>query len=267
MEMHHNTILITGGTSGIGYEFASQLLKLGNTVLVTGRDQAKFEQTRQRLPGVHTFQSDVRDLAAIQQLFAQVTTQFPALNLLINNASEMRKLNLQDPKLDLVGITREVDISLAGPIRMVQQFLPHLLRQPTAAILNISSGLALVPFPLAPIYGAAKAGLHSYTQALRVQLAPTHVKVFELVPPAVNTPLNDRFAGGEDLTTLLEPDQLVAKALQGLERDQWTMYPGLAGVLRVMSRLAPGFVLRQLSKGVAQALAKSNPPSKASFLV
>ena len=254
MELHHNTVLITGGTSGIGYEFAAQLLQLGNTVLITGRDQARLDQTKQRLPQVHTFQSDLRDPAAIRELLAQVTAQFPALNLLINNAGELRKLNLQDP--EVADITREVDINLAGPIHMVQQFLPHLLRQPRAAIVNVTSGLALTPFPLAPIYGATKAGLRSYTQALRVQLARTRVQVFELVPPAVDTPMNDRFAGGEDMTSLLTPAKLVAGALRDIQRDKETMYPGLAGVLRIMSRLAPGTVLKQLSKGLETALAK-----------
>lgn len=155
MDVRHNTILITGGTSGLGYEFAAQLLALGNTALITGRNQAKLDDAQRRLPGVHTFQSDVSDPAAIRQLYQQVVTQFPTLNILINNAGEMRKLNLQDSALDLVDLTREVDINLSGPIRMVQQFLPHLKTQPAAAILNVTSGLALTPFALAPIYGGA----------------------------------------------------------------------------------------------------------------
>lgn len=264
MKLQRNTILITGGTSGIGYEFAAQLLALGNTVLITGRNQAKLDQAKQRLPQLHTFQSDVSDPAAIQALFGQVTAQFPALNMLINNAGEMHKLNLQDPALSVFDVTREIDIDLAGPIRMVQQFLPHLQAQPTAAILNITSGLALVPFPLAPVYGAAKAGLRSYTQALRVQLQNTRVQVFELVPPAADTPLNTRFSNGQDLTKLLAPKDLVAGTLQGLEHNTFAMYPGLAGMLRIMSRLAPDFVLKQLSKGVAEAFAQPQPAKQVS---
>lgn len=264
MRLQHNTILITGGTSGIGYEFAAQLLELGNTVLVTGRDQAKLDQTRQRLPGVHTFQSDVSDPAAIEALFERVTAQFPALNVLINNAGEMRKLNLQDPALNVFDVTREIDIDMAGPIRMVQRFLPHLKAQKTAAILNITSGLAMVPFPLAPIYGAAKAGLRSYTQALRVQLQNTKVQVFELVPPSADTPLNTRFSNGHDLTKLIAPKDLVAGALKGMERNTFAMYPGLAKMLRFMSRMAPDFVLKQLSKGVAEAFAQPQPAQQAS---
>ena len=259
MNLRTNTILITGGTSGLGYEFARQLLALGNTVLITGRDPARLDQARRQLPGVHTFCSDVRDPAAIRQLYQDVTTQFPALNLLINNAGEMRKLDLNDPALDLLDVTREIDSNLSGPIRMVQQFLPHLRRQPTAAILNVTSGLALVPYPLAPVYGATKAGLRSYTKALRVQLQPTAVRVFELVAPAAKTPLNDKFAGDIKESDMMAPDKLVAAALQGMQRDSEEMYPGLAGVIRYASRLAPGLLLKQLSKGVTESLAQLKP--------
>lgn len=261
MNLRHHTILLTGGTSGLGLEFARQLLALGNTVLLTGRDQAKLDQAQRELPQVHPFQSDVSDPAAIQQLYAQVIAQFPALTVLINNAGEMRKLNLQDPTLDVRDVTREIDINLAGPIRMVQQFLPHLLAQPAAAILNVTSGLALTPYPLAPVYGATKAGLRSYTKALRVQLQNTRVGVFELVAPGAKTPLNDQFAGDVQEKDLMAPDKLIAQAIKGMQGDTWEVYPGLAAVLRYLSRLAPGLLLGQLSKGVAESLARLKPHS------
>ncbi|WP_223654141.1 SDR family oxidoreductase [Hymenobacter psoromatis] len=203
MELRHHTTLITGGSSGLGLEFARQLLALGNTVLITGRDQTRLDQAKQQLPQVHTFRSDVRDPAAIAALHAQVVARFPALNILVNNAGEMRKLNLNDPTLSLHDVTQEVEVNLSGPIRMVQQFLPHLKTQKTAAILNVNSGLALAPFPISPVYGATKAGLHSYTQSLRVQLKPTAVQVFELVAPAANTPLNDRLGDVVDKSQLM----------------------------------------------------------------
>jgi uncharacterized oxidoreductase len=253
MNLRQQTILITGGTSGLGYEFAAQLVALGNTVLLTGRDQAKLDRVKQQLPGVHTFQSDVSDPAAIAHLHEQVVAQFPTLNVLINNAGEMRKLNLNDPALDLRDLTREIDINLAGPIRMVQQFLPQLKTQPAAAILNVTSGIALSPFPLAPVYGASKAGLRSYTQSLRVQLQGTRVKVFELVAPGAKTPLNDQFAGLVADNLLMAPEKLVAQALKGVQRDKAEIYPGLAAVARYLTRLVPGLLLRQVSKGVAAA--------------
>lgn len=253
MDLRHNTILITGGSSGLGLEFARQLLALGNTVLITGRDRARLDQARQLLPGVHPFRSDVSDPAAIEQLYTLVTQQFPALNILINNAGEMRKLNLNDPAVDLRDVTREMDINLAGPIRMVQQFLPHLKAQQTAAILNVTSGLALTPFPLSPVYGATKAGLRSYTKSLRVQLKNTSVRVFELVAPAAKTTLGDKFAGLMDSGPLMDADKLITAAVQAMQHDQFEAYPGLAKVIRVVSWLAPDFLLKQLGKPVEKA--------------
>jgi uncharacterized oxidoreductase len=254
MDLKNNTVLITGGTSGFGYEFASKLLDLGNTVIITGRNQAKLAQTKKNLPKVHTFQSDVSDPKAIVEMYNQVIKQFPALNILINNAGEMRKINLHDPSIDLQDITREIDINLSGPIRMIQQFLPHLKAQKTAAIMNVTSGLALVPFPIAPIYGATKSGLRSYTKSLRVQLKKTNIKVFELVAPAAKTPLNDKFQGDVDPKSLMEVDKLVAVALKDLENDKFDIYPGLANVIRIVSRIAPNFLLKQLSKPVDKML-------------
>lgn len=252
MNLRDNTILITGGSSGLGLELARQLLALGNTVLITGRDQARLDQARQQLPGVHAFRSDVSDPAAIRQLFKEVTGQFPALNILINNAGEMRKLNLNDPTLALPDLTRELETNLMGPLWMVQQFLPQLKAQKSAAIVNVTSGLALVPFALSPVYGASKAGLHSYTQALRVQLRHTPVRVFELLAPAAKTPLNDKFANTMNPSSLMAPEKVVAAALRAMQRDEPEVYPGAATALRVLSRLAPGFILKQLSKPFEQ---------------
>ena len=257
MNLRHQTILITGGTSGLGYEFATQLLALGNTVLLTGRDPAKLAQVQQQLPLVHTFRSDVSDPAAIAQLYEQVTTRFPELNVLINNAGQMRKIDLRAPVQQLPDIARELEVNLAGPIRMVQQFLPHLLGQPAAAILNVTSGLALTPYPLAPVYGASKAGLRAYTKALRVQLQDTKVQVFELVAPAAKTPLNDVFAGDVAEKDMMAPRPLIAQALRAMQANQLEVYPGIAAVMRILSRLAPGFLLKQLSKGTHESLARS----------
>jgi uncharacterized oxidoreductase len=261
MELRNNTILITGGTSGLGLEFAAQLQKLGNTILITGRNQSKLDETKRRLPGIHTFQSDVSDPKAIESLYRQVTQQFPDLNILINNAGEMRRIILQDATTDLSDITREIEINLSGPIRMIQQFLPHLRKKASAAIVNVTSGLSLVPFPLAPVYGATKSGLRSYTQSLRAQLKHGPVKVFELVAPGAKTPLNDKFAGDVDARMLMEPGKLIAVGIKGMQKDKLEIYPGLARVIRVMSRLAPGLLLRQMSKMSEKAIAMSQKTS------
>lgn len=257
MELKNNTILITGGASGFGFEFASKLLDLGNTIIITGRDQAKLDMAKKKLPQIHTFKSDVSDAEQITKLYQEVTARFPDLNILINNAGEMRKLSLHDTATTLLNVTREVEINLMGPIRMVQQFLPHLKTKQVAAILNVTSGLALVPFPISPIYGATKSGLRSYTKSLRVQLKNTNIKVFELIAPGSKTPLNDQFANldGFDEKMLMDPGKLIDEAIKGLQNNKLEIYPGMARVLLIMSRLAPAFILKQLSKAGANAMA------------
>jgi uncharacterized oxidoreductase len=261
MNISGNTILITGGTSGIGFELAAQLLNLGNTVLITGRDESRLEQARNKLAGVHTFQSDVSDSNAISALFEAVVKKFPEMNVLINNAGIMRKLNLQNYKTDLQDISREIETNLMGPVRMVQQFLPHLIVQNNSAIVNISSGLAFVPLPIAPIYCATKAALHSFTQSLRVQLKNTRVKVFELAPPATETPLLGGDFTADDLkgVSVMKVTKMVGEAIEGLRRDHLEIRPGQANALKLMSRIAPQFILNQLSRNVDAMLAEPAP--------
>ncbi|WP_264538164.1 SDR family oxidoreductase [Flavobacterium sp. N1736] len=257
MNLKNNTVLITGGTSGFGLAFATKFLALGNTVIITGRDQAKLDAIKIKHPEIHTIQSDVSDVNAIRELYNEVANRFSKLNLLINNAGEMRIISLHDTAIDLHDITREVEINLMGPIRMVQQFLPLLKKQPSAAILNVSSGLAVVPFPISPIYGASKSGLHAYTRALRVQLKHTKIKVFELLAPASKTPLGDKFAGldGFSDSGQMEPEKVVDAAIKRLENDKLEMFFGIARLLYILSRLAPGFIFNQLSKAGAKRMA------------
>ena len=257
MELKHNTILITGGSSGLGLEFAKKLLELGNTVIVTGRDQAKLASAAKTLPGLHVFKSDVSNPVDIADLYEKVIVQFPNLNILINNAGEMRRISLHDTSIGLSDIVREVETNLIGPIRMVQAFLPHLKQVESPAILNVTSGLALIPYPISPIYGATKSGLHSYTKSLRVQMKHTKIKVFELVAPAAKTPLNDKFLNmeGFDPKQLMEPDKIIAVTLKALKNDSYEIYPGVARILLIMSRIAPAFMLKVLSKSGASDMA------------
>jgi len=254
MELKNKTILITGGTSGLGLQFAKQLLQLQNTVIITGRNQSKLDEVKRLLPHVHTFQSDVSDPVQIIALYEKVVKQFPALNILINNAGEMRKINLHDPKIDLNDLTKEIEINLSGPIRMTQTFLPYLKTKKDAAIINVTSGIALIPFPISPIYGATKSGLRSYTQALRIQLKKTNVKVFELVTPGANTPLNDKFSNDLDKKMLMEPDKLIEVAIKEITKDHFEIYPGAAKAIKILSRIAPTILLKALSKPVDKML-------------
>ncbi len=251
MKLSGNTVLITGGTSGIGLGLAKALAACGSAVVVTGRDPRKLELAAQQVPGLHTLQSDASDAAAIAELFQIVAVRFPTLNVLINNAGVMRKLDLQDERNDAASIGKEIEVNLLGPVRMVQQFLPLLKRQTSAAIVNVSSGLAFTPFPISPVYGATKSGLHAYTQALRMQLSNTQVQVFELAPPGVDTPLQDCFTA-EDIkgAPMMSVDKLVAFTLRGLEKDRVEIVPGASKLLRMGARIAPGLLLKAMQRSV-----------------
>ncbi|KRF02259.1 short-chain dehydrogenase [Paenibacillus sp. Soil766] len=258
MKMSGNTVLVTGGSSGIGFEFASQLLELGNTVIITGRDQAKLDVTKKKLPTVHAFQSDAGNPQAIAALYAEVVKQFPKLNVLINNAGLMRKINLHADNTDMADLNSEIATNLSGPIWMVQQFLSHLKMQESAAIVNVSSGLAFVPLPISPIYCAAKAGIHSYTLSLRAQLKNTKVSVFELAPPLTETPLVDSFDPTDMSGSKAMPvTDMVSYAIKGMKSDQYEIRPGQSNALKMMSRVAPNFIFSQLSKTVDRMLSQS----------
>lgn len=248
MKLQGRTVLITGGTSGIGLELARRLLERGNTVAVTGRDSAKLDEVRRSLPAIHVFQSDVGDPAAIAALHADVLMKLPALDVLVNNAGILRNLDLNDPR-DLADVAREIEINLRGPIQMTQQFLTHLKTRGDALIVNVSSVLAFIPFAMSPIYSAAKAGIHAFTQCLRVQLAGSGVAVVELVPPGTETPLFRRAFAHELMgQRRMDVKILVEKAIAGIESGEEEIRPGLANVLKTMSRLAPQFMFNQLTK-------------------
>ena len=254
MKMNGNTVLITGGTSGIGLELAAGLIELGNTVIVTGRDAGKLDAARARVPKLNVLRSDVGDPAQITALAARVTADFPELNVLINNAGIMRKINLHQEH-DLEDLTREIEINLMGPVRLTSALLPHLKSRPAAAVVNVSSALAYVPLAITPVYSATKAGLHSYTQALRQQLKHTSVQVFELAPPGVDTPLLEGFSASElGGAKGMDVKALARAALAGLGADTLEMRPGLSRALNLIGRLAPGLAAKQLGRSVDEML-------------
>lgn len=187
MQITDNTILITGGGSGIGRALAEQFHALGNTVIIAGRRQSVLAEVTAANPGIHARVLDIEDAAAIQRFAEGVKADFPALNAVLHNAGIMRNEPVQGGSLDTAEAT--VATNLLGPIRLNTALLPLLLSQPRATILTVSSGLAFVPLALTPTYNATKAAIHSYTQALRYQLQDTAVQVIELIPPYVQTEL------------------------------------------------------------------------------
>jgi uncharacterized oxidoreductase len=187
MNLIGNTIVVTGGGSGIGRSLAEALHARGNKVIITGRDANKLSAVEKANPGIVGREVDLDDPTKIKAFAQQIMGEFPALNVLINNAGIMRAEDLLSGDLETAEAT--ISTNLLGPIRLTAALLSHLTRQPAATVLMVSSGLAFVPRKLAPTYCATKAAIHSYSQTLRVQLRNTTVQVIELVPPYVQTEL------------------------------------------------------------------------------
>lgn len=246
MELKNSTVLITGGTSGIGLELVKQLTAQGARVIVTGRNAAALEAVRKQFPDVYTYQSDVSNPRDIEQLYADVTQRFPALNIIMNNAGLMRLIDLQDRGHDLEDIVREINTNLSGTIQMVHQFLPHLMKQKQAAVVNFSSAIAFMAYSSAPVYSASKSGVHAYTKALRLQLGQTPVKVIEVIPPGVNTNLQNDWVLQPNPRQMMDVDQMVNRVIKGILKGKTEIKPGLSAVVKIMSRIAPGFVERRI---------------------
>ncbi len=246
MKLTGRTILITGGSAGIGLAFALKFLELGNRVIVTGRRQSVLEGLKANHPKLNTIQSDVADPGQIAALARRVKAEFPKLDVLMNNAGIMLHKNLKVPAADLDGLMAEVNINLGGVIRMSSAFI-DVLTANKGTLINVSSALAFVPLPSAPIYCATKSAVHAYTQSLRFQLEESGVEVIELMPPAVKTDLSADIAGGGGIT-LMTTDELLKQSLASLKAGALEVRPGQAKQLALMRRLAPDFINRQLWK-------------------
>jgi uncharacterized oxidoreductase len=189
MKMTANTILITGGGSGIGRALAEAFHKLGNTLIIAGRRQGVLDETTKANPGMKSVTLDIESAEAIRAFGTKIAKEYPALNVVIHNAGIMRPENLLEQPEDLEDAEATITTNLLGPIRLTAALLPQLKKQPAATIMTVSSGLAYMPMALTPTYCATKAAIHSYSLTLRYQLRRTNIEVLELVPPYVQTEL------------------------------------------------------------------------------
>ncbi|UOQ76696.1 SDR family NAD(P)-dependent oxidoreductase [Hymenobacter sp. 5516J-16] len=231
MNLEGNTVLITGGASGIGLALAERFQRAGSTVLAVGRREDKLQEARQQLPGLLTRVCDVAEAGERVALVEWISRELPQLNVLVNNAGIQHRFQLTEDE-DWETRRQELVINVEAPIHLTTLLLPHLRQQPRPAIINVTSGLAFAPMAQAPIYSATKAALHSFTLSLRHQLAATPIQVLEIVPPAVNTDL-----GGAGLHTWGVPvNDFADSVMQRLAAGEQEVGYGTSEEIRRASR-------------------------------
>ena len=219
---------------GIGLALAREFKSLGNQIIITGRNP----ETLQKIGEEYDFEcisGDLGNPSDLHHLINQIQTNHPDLNVLINNAGIQKNYQLIEEENFDHEIELELAVNLTAPIKLCSALLPILARQEQSAIVNVSSILALVPKQSAPVYCGSKAGLHIFTKALRYQLKGSRVKVFEIIPPLVDTAMTKGRGQGK-----MSPEDLAKECFQGFQKDRFTIYPGKAKLLRAIQRVAPG---------------------------
>ncbi len=242
MDVADKTVLITGGGSGIGLGIANAMTAQGSRVIITGRTVSRLEEAQAENPSLEIARCDVSDTAQVEALRKYCDESFGGIDVLVNNAGMFTEFEIHAGELPLDEQLREVDVNVGGPIRMVHHFLPGLLARPEAAIINVSSVLAFVPYPPGLVYSATKAAVHSWTLSLRKQLEDTSVQVIELMPPLVDTEMVEDI----DLPKITV-DRLVAGFMKDLRAGKEEITPGPAAALKAAGRVAPNFLLNRLS--------------------
>ena len=240
MKIEGNTILITGGATGIGFAMAEAFMNAGNEVIICGRRKDKLEEAKSKLPNIHTRVCDLSKPAEREALYQWASSNFKDLNILVNNAGIQRMIDFRKGTSDLFNGENEVEINLVAPIHLSAHFIPLLSKQTESAIINVSSGLGFAPLAFMPVYCATKAAVHSFTMSLRRQLKDTPIKVFEVIPPTVNTELDKGARTARGQKDLGIPPIEVAKAtLNGVEKDEFEIAVGAAQNLRMGARMNP----------------------------
>lgn len=249
MKKSQQIVLITGGSSGIGLAIAIKFLSNDNTVIITGRDLAKLQKIKKDHPKIHIYQSDVTNDSDVSQLANNIEEKFNGIDILINNAGIMNLVDSGNENNDLQKQMQEIEINYNSPIRLLHYLLPQLKKSKNAVLVNVSSGLAYVPFSQAPVYSGSKSALHFWTQAIRPQLKRFNIKVVELLPPVVDTPLaHGADIAGDDNLKPMPSEKLADLFWKDFINGKEEITPGFSKQLKILGRLAPNFIFKQLNK-------------------
>ena len=246
MKTSGNTVLITGGSAGIGFEIAKLFSEKGNQVIITGRDKQRLADAAAKLQNVTPVLSDVTDAAAIASLTDRIKKEFPALNIVINNAGYAAVYTLGSNANAFEKAGNEMLTNYLSVLRLTENLLPLLTSQPGAAIVNVSSIVAIAPSHGLPTYAASKAALHSYTQSLRLTLAKTTaVKVFELMPPLVDTEFSKEIGGANGIA----PSVVAADLLAAIEKNEYEIHVGKTAQIYDLYLSSPAQALAAMNAG------------------
>lgn len=237
MDISGNSILITGGATGIGYALAESFLEAGNEVIICGRRKELLLEAQKKHPEFHIKVCNIAEETDRRMLVEWITANFSNLNILVNNAGIQRDIDFTQGITEFLSGENEININLEAPIVLSGLFIPHLTGKKEAAIINVSSGLGFIPAARMPVYSATKSGVHAFSMALRHQLLKCGIKVFEVVPPAVETELNPegRAKRGNYKVDLL-PDEFVAAVMQGFKDNIFEIGYGMTAGLIKASR-------------------------------
>jgi uncharacterized oxidoreductase len=240
MNVEGNTVLITGGATGIGFSLAEALLNAGNEVIICGRREGKLEEAKRKFPRLRTVVCDISSERGCKSVFAWVRDNADYLNVLVNNAGIQRIIDLKKGRKDLLDGEDEIGTNLVAPIRLSAYFIPLLLERREAAIINVSSGLGFVPIANMPVYCATKAAVHSFTISLRYQLRDTSIRVFEIVPPAVDTELGGGVTEAEEQGYRgIKPAEVAQAIVTALSNNEYELLVGEARDLVMGARTNP----------------------------
>jgi uncharacterized oxidoreductase len=257
MNAHGNTVLVTGGGSGIGLAIAQAFAKLGNRVLICGRDPDKLAQAKRATPELHIYQCDITQPDQVGRMFGTIAEQHGGISVLVNNAGTASLSDFLFDEEVLAKAQREIETNLVGTLRVTKAALPQLLDKRDAAIMTITSAVALVPLPPAAIYSATKAALHSLSISLRYQLRGTHVRVFEVMPPTVDTEMGRNIGGAR-----LFPRDVAQAVVAGFQKDRYEIRMGAAKALYAAYRVSPGLAEHLLRRSTLVPT-KTGRPSEA----
>jgi uncharacterized oxidoreductase len=235
-----NTILVTGGATGIGFSLAEAFDIAGNEVIICGRRESRLKEAKNKLPRIHIKVCDLSKEKERKSLFEWVSSNFSNTNILINNAGIQRMIDFKSGTQDLFDGEDEIEINLKASVHLSAYFIPLLSKHKEAAIINVSSGLAFIPIAAMPIYCATKAAVHSFSLSLRHQLRDTPIKVFEIIPPMVDTEL-DKGMGGEQgqEDRGIPPTEVAKAAIKALKNNEYEIAVGMAQNLRMDARNDP----------------------------